>query len=48
LVRDAQLDRLVSALYPLDRFRDAIQHATDAGRRGAVKIAFDLRQEKHR
>jgi threonine dehydrogenase-like Zn-dependent dehydrogenase len=48
LVRDAQLDRLVSAVYPLDRFRDAIQHATDAGRRGAVKIAFDLRQEKHR
>ncbi len=48
LVRDAELDRLVSAVYPLDRFRDAIQHATDAGRRGAVKIAFDLRQEKHR
>ena len=48
LVRDAQLDRLVSALYPLDRYRDAIDHAAAAGSRGAVKIAFDLRQERRR
>jgi hypothetical protein len=38
----------VSALYPLDRYTEAIDHASAAGRRGAVKIAFDLRQEKIR
>jgi threonine dehydrogenase-like Zn-dependent dehydrogenase len=37
------LGRLVSATYPLSRYEDAIVHAADAGRRGAVKIAFDLR-----
>jgi threonine dehydrogenase-like Zn-dependent dehydrogenase len=35
--------RLVSATYPLDRFEEAVAHAGAAGRRGAVKIAFDLR-----
>lgn len=44
LVRSADLGRLVSALYPLDRFREAIEHAAHAGRRGAVKIAFDVRK----
>ena len=34
--------------YPLDRYRDAIDHAANAGARGAVKIAFDLRNEKER
>ena len=43
LVHDAGLDRLVSAGYPLDRYVDAIEHAATAGRRGAVKIAFDQR-----
>ena len=43
LVAAARLDRLVSALYPLDRFRDAVEHAATAGARGAVKVAFDLR-----
>ena len=43
LVGEAGLDRLVSALYPLNRYREAIEHAAAAGRRGAVKIAFDLR-----
>jgi threonine dehydrogenase-like Zn-dependent dehydrogenase len=43
LVADAGLDRLVSALYPLTRYRDAIEHAAAAGRRGAIKVAFDLR-----
>ena len=38
------LGRLVSATYPLSRYEDAIVHAADAGRRGAVKIAFDLRK----
>jgi hypothetical protein len=44
----AGLSRLVSATYSLDRFADAIEHAANAGRRGAVKIAFDLRPEKRR
>ncbi len=35
--------RLVSATYPLERFEEALAHAGAAGRRGAVKIAFDLR-----
>nr|MDQ3758208.1 zinc-binding dehydrogenase [Actinomycetota bacterium] len=46
IVRDADLGRLVSALYPLDRYREAIDHAAHAGSRGAVKVAFDLRKEK--
>ncbi len=36
--------RLVSATYPLTRFEDAVGHAGAAGRRGAVKIAFDVRK----
>jgi threonine dehydrogenase-like Zn-dependent dehydrogenase len=44
LVVDAGLDRLVSALYPLDHYVDAIEHAATAGRRGGIKIAFDLRR----
>ena len=46
LVETAGLERLVSALYPLDRYREAIDHAANAGRRGAVKIAFDLRHPR--
>lgn len=48
VVTAAGLDRLVSATYPLRRYREAIAHAANAGRRGAVKIAFDLRGEKER
>jgi threonine dehydrogenase-like Zn-dependent dehydrogenase len=48
LVRDLDLGRLVSATYPLARYEDAIAHAAEAGRRGAVKIAFDLRNERER
>jgi len=48
LVADADLGRLVSATYPLDRYADAVEHAATAGSRGAVKIAFDLRGEKRR
>lgn len=43
LVDAADLGRLVSATYPLERAADAIAHAASAGRRGAVKIAFDPR-----
>jgi threonine dehydrogenase-like Zn-dependent dehydrogenase len=35
---------LVSATYPLARFEEAVAHAGAAGRRGAVKIAFDIRK----
>jgi threonine dehydrogenase-like Zn-dependent dehydrogenase len=48
LVDAARLERLVTAAYPLDRYADAIDHAANAGRRGAVKIVFDLRREKRR
>ena len=48
LVRRYDLGRLVTATYPLARYEDALEHAADAGRRGAVKIAFDLREEKER
>lgn len=44
LVVDADLGRLVSATYPLSRYREAIDHAANAGARGSVKIAFDLRR----
>jgi threonine dehydrogenase-like Zn-dependent dehydrogenase len=43
VVRDAGLGRLVTATYPLQRYAEALAHAAEAGRRGAVKIAFDLR-----
>lgn len=46
LVVDAGLERLLSATYPLPRFTEAIDHAANAGARGAVKIAFDLRRAK--
>lgn len=36
-------ERLLSATYRLDDHVDAIAHAAAAGRRGSVKIAFDLR-----
>jgi hypothetical protein len=38
----------VSATYPLARYEAAIDHAADAGSRGAVRVAFDLRAEKER
>lgn len=45
LAADPRLDlgRLVTQTYPLARYTDAIAHAAAAGRRGAVKIAFDMR-----
>ena len=48
VVEQAGLERLVSAAYPLERFADAIDHASHAGGRGATKIVFDLRREKKR
>lgn len=48
VVDAAGLERLVSARYSLDRYSDAIEHAAAAGRRGAVKVTFDMRSEKRR
>ena len=48
LVAEADLGRLLTATYPLDRWPEAITHAAAAGRRGAIKVAFDLRKEKLR
>jgi threonine dehydrogenase-like Zn-dependent dehydrogenase len=45
LVAACDLGQLVHARYPLDRYEEAIRHAAHAGRRGAVKVAFDLRRE---
>ena len=44
LVREHDLGQLVSAIYPLADYREAIEHAAQAGPRGSVKIAFDLRE----
>jgi threonine dehydrogenase-like Zn-dependent dehydrogenase len=41
LAASADLGRLVSARYPLERYREAIEHAATAGSRGAVKIVFE-------
>jgi threonine dehydrogenase-like Zn-dependent dehydrogenase len=48
LVADARLERLLTATYPLERAAEAIEHAASAGRRGAVKVAFDMRGESRR
>jgi len=42
-VNAVEAERLLSATYPLIDHVDAITHAATAGRRGAVKIAFDMR-----
>lgn len=44
LVQAADLGRLVSQTYRLDEYSEALDHAVNAGRRGAIKICFDLRQ----
>lgn len=46
LVAEAGLGSLVSAAYPLERYEEAIAHAGAAGRRGAVKVVFDLHKPK--
>ena len=42
VVAAADLAQLVTATYPLERYEEALAHAGAAGRRGAIKIAFDL------
>ena len=41
LVASANLEQLVSARYPLHRYREAIAHAAEAGARGAIKVVFE-------
>ena len=43
LVARLDLGRFVTQTYPIDDYAAAIEHASNAGRRGAIKIAFDLR-----
>jgi len=42
VVAAARLGRLVSARYPLERFEEAVAHAGGAGKRGAVKVVFEM------
>jgi threonine dehydrogenase-like Zn-dependent dehydrogenase len=44
LALQAPLDDAVGAVYPLSRWREAIDHALGAGRLGTVKVAFDPRE----
>lgn len=41
LASELRLDELVGATYPLNRWREAVDHALSAGRLGTVKVAFD-------
>jgi threonine dehydrogenase-like Zn-dependent dehydrogenase len=41
LAGTAPLDGYVGTTYPLARWREALNHAADAGRLGTVKVAFD-------
>jgi threonine dehydrogenase-like Zn-dependent dehydrogenase len=47
LVAAADLGRLMSATYALERYADALEHAGSAGTRGATKIAFRLPGDDH-
>jgi len=48
IARTADLAPLVGPLFPLARWREAIDHAANAGRLGAIKVAFDVRDESKR
>lgn len=45
LAASAPLTGLVGDAYPLHRWREALDHASSAGRLGTVKVAFDLRSK---
>ncbi|HEU0127985.1 MAG TPA: hypothetical protein VFQ48_05190, partial [Pseudonocardiaceae bacterium] len=40
LAQSAPLDGYADTQYPLERWRDALEHATAAGRLGTVKVVF--------
>jgi threonine dehydrogenase-like Zn-dependent dehydrogenase len=44
LAQSAELGVLVGASYPLDRWREAIDHALSAGKLGTTKVAFDPKE----
>jgi threonine dehydrogenase-like Zn-dependent dehydrogenase len=44
LAADAPLEGVVGAVYPLRRWREALDHALDSGRLGTMKVAFDPRE----
>jgi threonine dehydrogenase-like Zn-dependent dehydrogenase len=44
LAASAPLDGVVAATYPLNGWREALDHAQTAGRLGSVKVAFDPRR----
>lgn len=46
LARTAPLDEITQSSYPLERWREALEHAGDAGRLGTVKVHFDLRETR--
>ncbi|MGL4174035.1 MAG: zinc-dependent alcohol dehydrogenase [Actinomycetota bacterium] len=43
LAGSAPLDDVIGGRYPLNRWREAIDHAHSAGRLGTVKVCFDVR-----
>jgi hypothetical protein len=43
LVTELDLGQLVSEVFPLSDYKTAIEHAAQAGPRGLIKVAFDLR-----
>jgi threonine dehydrogenase-like Zn-dependent dehydrogenase len=42
VARDVDLAPLVTAAYPLTRYAEAIDHAMDAGKLGAIKVVFEV------
>ncbi len=48
VVAAARLGRLVSARYPLERFEEAVAHAGGAGKRGAVKVVFEMHPRRRK
>ncbi len=48
LAKNIPLSKLLSATYRLDDYEMAIDHALNSGKRGAVKIAFDMRKNHKR
>ncbi|MCK9921240.1 hypothetical protein MXD61_04865 [Frankia sp. AgPm24] len=41
LAGDRRLDEVVGVVYPLSRWREAVDHALRARRTGVVRVAFD-------
>ena len=48
LANEIHAEQMLSATYPLSEYQQALRHASEAGARGAIKVAFDMRQEKLR